>query len=263
MKLCWNITNSCNANCLHCFRNCTENPIPLEQNIKIVKKLKNVVDSIGFSGGEALLYDGFLELVEKTKKMGFICSLITNGILLNKNNIENIIKNLDSITFSIEFIDDSKNASIGRGNNYCQHLQEVMRFIKNINPNFIIKVNTVITKENLTEIDNIYNFLKEHKVDFWKLMRFCPYRQIAKANISTLAITDKDFVKLQERTSFYTEICTVIEDVDKIEDQLFISAGGNLCIGQNNEDIMLLPTLYNQSKKTIKTIINKKLHNEI
>ncbi len=262
MKLCWNITNICNANCLHCFRNCDEKPIPLDKNINILKNIKGIVDGISFSGGEALLYDGFLDLLAKAKEMGFTCSLTTNGILLNESNIASIIKNLDRITFSIDSTNDEKNMSIGRGYNHCKHLQEVISIIKRTKKDFPIKVNTVVTKENINEIDTVYDFLKTQKISSWKLMRFCPYRQVAKANANRLAISDQDYLMIKEKINTFSEINATAEDINEIEEQLFISARGDLCIGKNNEDVILLPNLYSQSKESIINAIDSKTNND-
>ena len=57
MKLCWNITNRCNVNCEHCFRDRNKSEISLENNLLILNKVSNFVDEINFSGGEVLLYN--------------------------------------------------------------------------------------------------------------------------------------------------------------------------------------------------------------
>ncbi len=255
MKLCWNITNVCNANCSHCFRNCEEKPISFEKNVKILKNIKGIVDGISFSGGEAFLYEDFLKLLQTAKDMGFICSVTTNAITLNQENIASILKNLDRITFSIDSTNDERNMNIGRGFNHCKHLQEVISYIRKIKKDFPIKINTVVTKENLHEIDNVYAFLKEQKVSSWKLMRFCPYRQVAKANASRLAISDEEFFALKQHVTQYNDINVTAEDINEIEEQLFISASGNLCIGKNNEDVILLPELYHQNPSDINSVI--------
>lgn len=259
MKLCWNITNVCNASCNHCFRNCDEQPISLEKNMQILKNMKGIVDGISFSGGEALLYEGFLDLLAAAKSMGYSCSLTTNGILLNSSNIADVIKNLDRITFSIDSTNDEKNMAIGRGYNHCKHLQEVISIIKRTKKDFPIKVNTVVTKENISEIEQVYNFLKTQKISSWKLMRFCPYRQIAKSNAQRLAISDQDYFKIKELSNTFTDINVTAEDINEIEEQLFISARGDLCIGKNNEDVILLPDLHTQSKEAINSAIEARM----
>ena len=129
MKVCWNITNKCNANCKHCFRNTQEQPLSLEQNMKILENLSGIVHTISFSGGEVLLYDDVFELIQAAKKKGIVCAIITNAILINQSNIDKIIRSIDKITFSIDSIDDNQNAKIGRGEGYCKHLNDIINYI--------------------------------------------------------------------------------------------------------------------------------------
>ena len=129
MKVCWNITNKCNANCKHCFRNTQEQPLSLEQNMKILENLSGIVHTISFSGGEVLLYDDVFELIQAAKKKGIVCAIITNAILINQSNLDKIIRSIDKITFSIDSIDDNQNAKIGRGEGYCKHLNDIINYI--------------------------------------------------------------------------------------------------------------------------------------
>ena len=257
MKICWNVTNQCNANCKHCFRDINTTSIPLQQNLKILDKLKNIVDHISFSGGEALLYDGFFDLLKETKKYGITCSLTTNSLELNEKNISEYLNYLDRITFSIDFSDDSKNIEIGRGENYCEHLEQIITLIRCINPSFRIKVNTVVIRENLDELENIFNYLKRLKIDTWKLLRFCPYRNVAKANAAKLNISDEQWNKVKSQFNNFYGTNVIFCDIADIESQFFINAKGDLCVGKNNQDIVLLPELYNQDETIISNTINK------
>lgn len=257
MKLCWNLTNECNSNCIHCFRNVEEKSLPFSDNKKIIENLDGIVDFISFSGGEALMYENFYDLIKLTKKKGYGCSLTTNALLLNEENIPQLLEYLDRITFSIEEVDDRINAIIGRGNGYCEHLKKVIKFIKKTNPDFFIKINTVVTKQNINRIKDIYDFLVELNVNTWVIKRFCPYRQIAKANENNLIISDEEFTDLLNKASKYELINTIVEDYHKVEEQMVISASGNLLIGRNHEDVILLPKIYLQDKESIKLAIKQ------
>lgn len=257
MKLCWNVTNVCNAKCIHCFRNLESSALDINQNLKILKNLVGSVRHISFSGGEVLLYKDFETLLKSAKELGFGCSMTTNAILLNTSNLDKYIQYLDRITFSLDYIDDEKNYEFGRGENYCSHLKEIISAIKERYPDFIVKVNTVITKENFKEIDNIYRTLKSLKINSWKLMRFCPYRSIAKENAKRLCITDAKFDEIRARSQLYSDINVTVEDISEIEDQIFISPSGDLCVGKNNEDVVLLGGLHNQTKENVKAVLQR------
>lgn len=257
MKVCWNLTNECNSNCIHCFRNIEETSLTFEENKNIIENIDGSVDFISFSGGEALLYDRFFDLVKQAKKKGIGCSLTTNAKLLNEDNIPKLIEYLDRITFSIEEVDDRLNAVMGRGHEYCSHLKKVILFIRKLNPEFFIKVNTVVTKQNINRIKDIYDFLIDLNVNTWVIKRFCPYRQIAKANENSLIISNEEFNNLINKVSKYELINTIVEDYSKVEEQLVITSSGNLIIGRNHEDVVLLPKIHLQDKESVKLVINQ------
>lgn len=257
MKVCWNLTNECNSNCIHCFRNLEETSLTFEENKNIIENIDGSVDFISFSGGEALLYDSFFDLVKQAKKKGIGCSLTTNAKLLNEDNIPELIEYLDRITFSIEEVDDRLNAIMGRGTEYCRHLKKVILFIRKLNPEFFIKVNTVVTKQNINRIKDIYDFLIDLNVNTWVVKRFCPYRQIAKSNENSLIISDEEFNNLINKVNKYELINTIVEDYRKVEEQLVITASGNLIIGRNHEDVVLLPKIHLQDKESVKLVIDQ------
>jgi len=257
MKLCWNLTNECNSNCIHCFRNIEEKSLSFSDNKKILENLDGIVDFISFSGGEVLLYENFYEIIELVKKNGYGCSLTTNALLLNEENIPGLLEKLDRITFSVDEVDDRINAIIGRGNKYCEHLKNVIKFIKKTNPDFFIKVNTVVTKQNINRLKDIYEFLVELNVNTWVIKRFCPYRQIAKVNEEKLIISDEEFNYLQNKVSKYELINTIIEDYNKVEEQIVITASGNLIVGRNHEDVILLPKIHLQDKESVRSAIEQ------
>ena len=118
------------------------------------------------------------------------------------------------------------------------------------------------TRENLDEMNAIYKFLKSKNIHLWKIMRFCPYRDTAKKNRSTLEITDAQFFDLKKKADAFFGINVAVLDINDVEQQYVISPAGNLMVGQNNEDLMLLPALYLQNRDMIKSVLKIKSKNE-
>ena len=42
MKVCWNLTNLCNEDCIYCFSELAETARPLEDNIDVINKLTGI-----------------------------------------------------------------------------------------------------------------------------------------------------------------------------------------------------------------------------
>ncbi len=255
MKICWNLTNKCNANCKHCFRNFDEEPISFSENVKILEKLEGIVDSINFSGGEPFLYPNFENLLKKAKRLGFICSITTNGKNLNIQNINSIVKYINKITFSLDYLDDNLNVIYGRGENYFKHIKELIIYLNNLYPDKIIKINTVAMKTNYAFLDDMYNELQKLNINIWKIMEFCPLRGNFKENYNSFYIEDKIKTKIKSDIEKYNRIHVFFKDKNEVQNQIIISPSGNLSVGNNDNDVIILNDLQNKKKKTIKAVL--------
>lgn len=100
------ITNACNLKCIHC---CANSGVP-EKNEMTTKDVKKLIDDakeagiflIGFTGGEPMIRNDFLEIARYGYEKGFILSLVTNGHFINKKNAPLLKKYLKAISISID-----------------------------------------------------------------------------------------------------------------------------------------------------------------
>ncbi|MCI8310566.1 MAG: radical SAM protein, partial [Clostridia bacterium] len=103
-RVCWNITAKCNQNCKYCHRFLNINDLTYEENKTILNNLiKDGIDNITWTGGEALLYPNLKELLKIAQENGIKNKLITNGLVLAQNqDAREIIDYLDSLTLSLD-----------------------------------------------------------------------------------------------------------------------------------------------------------------
>jgi MoaA/NifB/PqqE/SkfB family radical SAM enzyme len=89
--------------------------------------------------------------------------IITNGVLLNKANIENIIKNdVDGVSVSIDSFDDQINDLLrGRSETVKQNISEL---IKLGYPSEKIKLLMTVTRKNITSLAEILKFCNENNI---------------------------------------------------------------------------------------------------
>lgn len=89
------LTNKCNMNCLHCysagFRD-IGNELTYEEVTKIINELADLkIFEIFFDGGESLLQNDFVKICNYVSDIGMNFSFSTNGLLITKNIIDELI----------------------------------------------------------------------------------------------------------------------------------------------------------------------------
>ena len=192
-RVCWNITTKCNQNCKYCHRFLGINDLTYEENKEILNNLiKDGVNNITWTGGEALLYPNLKELLKISQENGIKNKLITNGMVLAQNeNMREILDYLDSLTLSLDTINDDTNEELGRGRNHFEEVKVILDYVKD--KNLKVNINTVVSKKNINEMEQLGEFLNNYNISKWKFFKFMPLRETAEKNKDEFAITDTEF----------------------------------------------------------------------
>ena len=192
-RVCWNITTKCNQNCKYCHRFLGINDLTYEENKEILNNLiKDGVNNITWTGGEALLYPNLKELLKISKENGIKNKLITNGMVLAQNeNMREILDYLDSLTLSLDTINDDTNEELGRGKNHFEEVKTILDYVKG--KSLKVNINTVVSKKNINEMEQLGEFLNNYNISKWKFFKFMPLRETAEKNKDEFAITDAEF----------------------------------------------------------------------
>jgi len=241
MKVCWNITGQCNKNCKFCFREKRYNDLDLDKCLIILDNIvKLEISKINFAGGEPLLYDNLPLLLSESKKRGIYNKLSTNAMLLNEKNIKDILKNVDMLAISVDSSSDEENYFLGRGANHYAHVKKIIPLIKKTFPNIKIEINTIITSQTINGLHELYNsIIKEFKNDeiyMWKLIRFCPFRDMEVSVINKFEISDAEFQKIErEFSSLKSNILINILNIDDMASKNIINPNGVLEINMDKQ----------------------------
>ena len=242
-EVCWLITTRCNQKCAYChgFRNIPE--LSFEENKEVLMKLIRAgVNYITFSGGEALLYPNIVDLLKIARQYGVKSKLITNGSLIaNNEKMREVLDYLDTITLSLDTINDDINEQMGRGRNHFTEIKEVLDILKD--KDIRIKINTVVTKLNINYIEELGEFLNSnYKINEWRIFRFAPLRELAKENEEKFEITDEQFKSTKEIfQKNYKNIGKVnYRDNDDMESKYnLVTANGNIVRTINKKDVVI------------------------
>lgn len=238
MKVCWNITSRCNKNCKYCFK-FTKKELSLEKNKKILKNLvERKVERIAWTGGEPYLYEDLKELLKLSKENNIINYVNTNATLLNKDNLKENIEYVDRLIISLDFLDDDLNEEFGIGKDYFKHVSELLKIIKEIKPDIEIRINTVVFKNNINKLEDLYNELLKYDIDYWKLIRFFPIRGKAVEE-NDLGVTDEEFIKVRENFENRKQKFEIVinGETELKERHVIVLSSGRLVYSEGGEDI--------------------------
>ncbi len=211
----WEITLSCNINCLHCASNADINKRPKElstgEAFALIEQLAELnCERVILSGGEPFMRKDWSALAQQIIRCGIKCNMISNGYMVN----EDIIDLLQEV--GITYLGFSLDGATAKTHDYIRgkegvfdHLMWVFDRLKE--RGFKVSVVSTIHKGNIAELDGIKNILLDHGIDVW---------QIQTANIrgrmpKEWAISDMDFYSvakfIAENRTRYKNIIYITE----------------------------------------------------
>ena len=198
---------NCNKSCAFCHSFYTKpKELPYVDNSVILSKLiKAGINRVTISGGEPLLYSNIYNIVKSLHCHGINVTIISNGFI--PENIE-VYRNVEEIVFSLDSVDPVINESIGRGAKHQYEVVEALRIARQLNPGVRIRINSVVSKINMSFLNDVGLFLRVHNISKWRLFKFAALREKSKLNKDRFQIPETDYLNIvkQLQKSF-----TVIE----------------------------------------------------
>ena len=241
IEICWVLTARCNENCKYCYRFLDIQEVEYEKNEQILRKLiADGVKELTWTGGEALLYNGFTNLLKIAKENGVKSKLITNGtIVANNNDIREICDYLDSITLSIDSINDNINIKLGRGKQHYSNIKTVLEYLKD--KKLKVNINTVVSKINIEYLEELGKFIGNYNINAWRIFKFTPLRETAKQNKELFEITKEEFDSKKKLLNSFKNICKIeYRQGDDFENKyLNIINAGDVTKTENGVDIIV------------------------
>ncbi|MGD0336670.1 MAG: radical SAM protein [Candidatus Omnitrophota bacterium] len=165
------LTYKCPLHCEHCCTDCYNNRAcaAKELSTRQVKKIMDKCKSAGvvwfcFTGGDPLTRKDFAELYLYAKKIGFITTIFSSLVSMNKTVLE-IFKS--SPPFAIETTLNAgtceKYKEITGMDLFKEHVNNIKKLLKNGIP---VKVKTQVTKQNISQIGKIKKLVESLGLGF-------------------------------------------------------------------------------------------------
>lgn len=238
-EICWNITARCNQTCKYCHRFLNIRELSYDENLKILNKLiKQGVTDITWTGGEALLINYLDKLLKISWQNVIKNKLITNGKLLTNKKIDTIAKYMDSITLSIDSIDNEINEKTGRGFNHYDTIKRILDYIQMNYPNIKIRINSVISSYT-KNVDGLIEFLNNYNIYSWRIFKFMPLRELAITNRERFYISMEEYEQVLKKIKQTSRIKLIDSrtEIDMEKKYVLILADGSIMITENGKDV--------------------------
>lgn len=235
----WHILEACNYDCYFCYAKYGQKSIFARRYADILRgigDLKNckinfqnssaIVESvrINFAGGEPFLEKNLGQAIALAFDLGLRPSFISNGSLLTDNFIKEFGPMISVAGFSVDSFDDEKNRRIGRRDSRgsqigYERLAAMFRLFRQVSPNTLLKVNTVVCRENVG--DDLTSPLNELRPDRWKALRVIPIH-----GASGRGVSDKEFSSFMDRHQDMPGKIVPEDNVDMYRSYLMLDPDG-------------------------------------
>ena len=253
-EVCLFLTLKCNQNCRYCHRFLGIDEVSFEDNKRIINKIaEDGIKNMTFTGGEPLLYPNIIELVKLAKEKGLKVKLITNGsVLANNPKMREIYNYLDSITFSIDSCDNEINEKLGRSYKHAENIKTVLESLKGKELN--VNINTVVSRVNIEKLEELGQFLREYKINAWRIFKFIPLRETAKINEKEFEISKAEFRINKTLFTSFPNISKVEyrEENDMESKYVLIMPNGNIVVTENKKDVTIGNILENSISELLR-----------
>ena len=220
------ITSKCNNNCKYCYG--PQKDIEELDFLKLKRLFhlfsKNGVKAIVLTGGEPLVREDFEEIIKELKKLNFKIFLDTNGDLFFKYS-DLITKNIDVLGLPIDFPNKSY-----RNSDNLNTIFNILNFFKDKSQKPILRIGTVVTNDNINELEKIGDLIKDYPIDIWKIYEFIPQNNAVK-NKSLLEVSlqqfDETAQKIKDKFSAYFKI-VISKRKNRTNAYFFVASNGEV-----------------------------------
>lgn len=183
------LTNKCNLRCIYCYadeRAKEESRLDFNAYLNIIDSINNLSKNVDIvlTGGEPLLVNYALDVAEYAKKKGNQLHLLSNGLLINNDNVKQISELFDLVKISLDGgTSEIHDFHRGEGSFY-NTLTAIELLIQN---KAKLQVSMTVTKRNINNIESMVN-------KFGSLLSFAPLFKAGRAkNNKRLSITGREY----------------------------------------------------------------------
>jgi len=243
----WLMTYKCNLKCEYCEASSNDNykeELNWENIISLFNDFKDFgVKRVLLSGGEPLMHPNFFEVLYELKIRKIIPGLLSNGLL-----IKQYFNDLSKYKYffyqtSIDGLPEYHDKMRGLNGSFEKAIQSLELFAEIRVP--IRVVNSVIHKDNIYQIENLFEYIKNSHATKWQIT---PLVNVGRATGLNLGLSSEHIRYLngfiREKSKYFdvtwSESCSYINyfDIKNITTPFFCGAGLTRCSIMPNGDVI-------------------------
>jgi AdoMet-dependent heme synthase len=155
----WEVTRSCNLNCVHCRASSEKGPykgeLDTEKSIEVLDQISQTGEPIIIlTGGEPLLRKDIFHLARYGTDLGLRMVMATNGTLLTPQTAEQIkASGIKRVSISLDGADSVSHDQFRKLQGAFDYSLKGIDLLKKSGIEF--QINTTVTRHNLREVDRI------------------------------------------------------------------------------------------------------------
>lgn len=261
ISFCWLIENNCNLDCIYCFSDHKKMNV---ENNDYIETAKNILSldplTIVLTGGEPTLNTNLKDILEFIN--GNALTIIdSNGTTDVWSKLIPSLRN-SIIRISIDSLRENTIRKVRPSSNCIftsNQIPTITRNIKTLNSNnILVTIQTVVTRYNINELDEIYNYLIQNGIKHWYLS-VVKYSEKCSDIYSDIYPTDAEIELIKHKIKTYNQdkIRTKlsIEKSDFDNSRVFIDKAGKFFVESADKGMVYIGT--NPKEPTIDEICNE------
>lgn len=161
----WEITTACNLNCIHCHTNggkSSDDEISTKEAKKLIDELSKVKNfrMLVYTGGEPLVRDDLFEILDYSKRAGFVNVIATNGTLITRDTAAKLKKaGVAGVAISLDSHNCEIHNNIRKNDNSFEMALRGVRAVKEAG--ILLQINTTAMGYNFDNLSNLIDFSDE------------------------------------------------------------------------------------------------------
>lgn len=237
-RVCMNFSTKCNMQCDFCYNFFDNQEFDFNLCIKVIDKCIDLgfeIFSIG--GGDPFNCKKIRDIISYLHKKNIIIQIDTNGLELNKNDLYYMDKYVKILALPLDGSNDTMQFNMRNNNKHFKKIINLLDLITSNNFDFKVKINTMVSKINLLDINNLGELLENYKINIWSLYEFWPLENAFyvkdKFNIDGKLLTNiyADMLGKQYRNNMYIEIG---RSRDRYQTYFFVTPQGVMYVNDIN-----------------------------